>query len=141
MNNVDLIEKVFNKAQNVVFEIESGNKPGKVALFFKSEDSQKASEAYVTLQRIFPTINSTLLIKKNEKTIDISIINKETGDAINVKSVNYDINELDIFTQTLRMNCMTAFICAFIKNGNFHIISPVPINEFRPFLIGTYSIS
>ena len=96
MTDINKIENEFNRAKSVDFRT-IRNSPSIVSLIFDAVDDNIVAAYNLLLDMKIPSNKTTLVVKKNDKTVDLSIVFKDTADAINIKGLNYDLNKLDNF--------------------------------------------
>lgn len=89
------IETSFKKSKFIDFKA-IRNQPSIVTLIFDNEtDGVKGYELLLNLRKTSDTI--TVIIKKKESKVDLTIVLKETADAINIDNLNYSETQLNNF--------------------------------------------
>lgn len=139
LNLFDRAENLLGSATAIQFfpTLDYTKEPPIVALIFsKPEDG---IEGYNLLLDNYKDKNATLVIFKKDTGIDISIVAKDTADAINIKHLSFDSSQLDDFLAKEPKDRRFVFAIGFISGSH---VSFVPTRQpFSPVVLDKYEIA
>jgi hypothetical protein len=138
MTIIDKIEKSLEKANAIQFFTTPNYEkepPVIVLLFDKQNDG---IDGYNLLIDNYKNKNTTLVIFQYENKVNISIVVKDTADAINIKNLNFDKNQLTDFLTKEPKDRRFVFAIGLISNKQV-VLTPTR-HPFSPVLLDKYEI-
>lgn len=138
MTIIDKIEKSLEKANAIQFFTTPNYEkepPVIVLLFDKQNDG---TDGYNLLIDNYKNKNATLVIFQNENKVNISIVVKDTADAINIKNLNFDKIQLADFLTKEPKDRRFVFAIGLTSNGQLTLTATR--EPFSPILLDKYVI-
>jgi hypothetical protein len=138
MTIIDKIEKSLGTANSIQFlptpnyDIEP---PVIVLTFDKPHDG---ANGYNLLLDNYKDKTASLVIFQNANKVDISIVAKDTADAVNIKNLNFDKNQLDNFLTKEPKDRRFVFAIGFVSGGQLNLTATR--QPFSPVLLDKYEI-
>lgn len=119
MRLIDDIESYFVDAKAIEFFGTSDYKkePPVIILVFESIIAGGAL-GYDLLSTNFGDKKATLVLFDKGDNVDVAIVVKDTADAINIKNLKFDKNQLDVFLKNEPKERKFAFVVGSLENGN-----------------------
>ena len=138
MTIIDKIEKYLEKANAIQFFTTPNyeKEPPVIVLVFDKQND--GIDGYNLLIDNYKNKNATLVIFQYENKVNISIVVKDTANAINIKNLNFDKNQLNDFLTKEPKDRRFAFAIGLISNGQLALT--VTRQPFSPLLLDKYEI-
>lgn len=138
MTIIDKIEKSLGTATAIQFfpTPDYNKEPPVIVLTF--DKPQDGADGYNLLLDNYKDKNASLVVLKNGNKIDISIVAKDTADAINIKHLNFDNNQLADFLTKEPKDRRFVFVIGFISSGQLTFTATR--QPFSPVLLDKYEI-
>jgi hypothetical protein len=117
MTTIDKIEKSLGTATSIQFfpTPDYNKKPSVIVLIF--DKPYDGADGYNLLLDNCKDKNASLIIFQNSDKVDISIVVKNTADAINIKNINFDKNQLADFLSKEPKDRRFVFSIGFVSGG------------------------
>lgn len=123
------IENSLQSGSSIQFiESRHSKEPALVALVF--DNAYEGAEGYKLLVEHFKNKKATLAIFRKKEQIDISIVAKETADAVNIRHLNYYKVQLETFLSSQPKGSGYAFAVGHIQKGRLVLLAlsdPIPL--------------
>lgn len=134
------IENYFSSTSEIIIYVTPDYRKRPSAFGLVCVDKKNAIKGYSLLHENYKDKKITILLHQNGDKLDISFVIKETADAINIKNLKYDINDLKTFLASGNNDQRIAFILSDEKptNGGVSILS-IP-EMLSPILLDKYSL-
>jgi hypothetical protein len=138
MTIIDKIENSFGTATAIQFfpTPNYDREPPVIVLTF--DKPHDGTEGYNLLLDNYKDKNASLVIFKKGNNIDISIVAKDTADAINIKNLNFDSNQLADFLTKEPKDRRFVFAVGFVSGGQLNLTATR--EPFSPVLLDKYEI-
>lgn len=138
MTVIDKIEKSLGGATAIQFfpTPDYNKEPPVIVLTFDKPHS--GADGYNLLLDNYKDKNASLVIFNSGNTLDISIVAKDTADAINIKNLNFDSNQLADFLTKEPKDRRFVFAIGFISGGLLNLTATR--DPFSPVLLDKYEI-
>jgi len=138
MTVIDKIEKSFGAATSIQFfpTPDYNKEPPVIVLTFDKPND--GADGYNLLLDNYKDKNASLVVFKNVNKIDISIVAKDTADAINIKLLNFDSNQLANFLTKEPKDRRFVFAIGFVSGGQLNLTATR--EPFSPVLLDKYEI-
>lgn len=138
MTIIDKIEKSLGTATAIQFfpTPNYDREPPVIVLTF--DKPHDGADGYNLLLDNYKDKNASLVIFKNANKVDISIVAKETADAINIKNLNFDSNQLADFLIKEPKDRRFVFAIGFITSRQLNFTATR--DPFSPVLLDKYEI-
>lgn len=140
MNVIDTIENAFSKATFAVFfPSEDRNKhPSIVVISFEVPQGQ---EEYNLLLDNYQNNELTLVVSRNNKRLDLSIVDKQTADCVNIRGLGYRESELTEFISSEPADTSFVFVIAYRERNAPRGVNIIATRKpFKPLVVGRYTI-
>lgn len=135
---IDEIEKLLETATSIQFfsTPDYNKEPPVIVLTF--DKPYDGADGYNLLLDNYKDKNASLVIFKNKNKINISIVSKDTADAINIKNLNYDSNQIADFLSKEPKDRRFVFAIGFVSGGQLNLTATR--ESFSPVLLDRYEI-
>lgn len=135
------IETNISAATNVSFlkTRDYRTSPPTIALVFhlKDFDSKKHPDTYNNIFTHFKNGQTTIVLRKQNQLLDLSIVDRETANSINLYGLKYDIAELEDFSKNTEKDWGIAFVLGFFDKEGY-----IGLYNLKEFLVcWGYSVS
>src|SRR5699024_5421512 len=94
MTVIDRIEKSIGTATSIQYFSTTDYKKEPTVIVLTFDRPHDGADSYNLLLDNYKDKNASLVVFKNENNVNISIVAKDTADAINIKHLNFDSNQL-----------------------------------------------
>lgn len=138
MTVIDKIEKSLGTATSIQFfpTPDYNKEPPVIVLTFAKP--HEGAEGYNLLLDNYKDKNASLVVFKNGNKVDVSIVAKDTADAINIKKLNFDSNQLADFLTKEPKDRRFVFAIGFVSCGQLSLTATR--QPFSPVLLDKYEI-
>lgn len=138
MTLIDKIEKSLGASTAIQFfpTPDYNKEPPVIVLVFPQPHD--GADGYNLLLDNYKDKNASLVIFKNANKVDISIVAKDTADAINIKALNFDKNQLADFLTKEPKDRRFVFAVGFISGRQLNLTATR--DPFSPVLLDKYEI-
>ncbi len=138
MTVIDKIEKSLGTATAIQFfpTPNYDREPPVIVLTF--DKPHDGADGYNLLLDNYKDKNSSLVIFQKTNKVDISIVAKDTADAINIKALNFDKNQLTEFLTKEPKDRRFVFAIGFVSGGQLNLTATR--DPFSPVLLDKYEI-
>ena len=138
MTVIDKIEKSLGGATAIQFfpTPDYNKEPPVIMLTFDKPHS--GADGYNLLLDNYKDKNASLVIFNSGNTLDITIVAKDTADAINIKNLNFESNQLANFLTKEPKDRRFAFAIGIISGGQLNLTATR--DPFSPVLLDKYEI-
>lgn len=138
MSTIDKIEKELEQAFSIQFfpTQDYDKEPPVVVLTFSKQHG--GASGYNLMLDNFKSKEITLVIFSNPDALDISLVHKPTGNAVNVKGLKYDNEQLRSFIASEPKDRRFVFAIGFISIDGLSITATR--EPFTPLLVDKYEV-
>lgn len=138
MTIIDKIENALGAASSIQFfpTPNYDKEPPVVVLIF--DQPHGGADGYNLLLDNYKDKNASLVIFQNGDKVDISIVIKDTGDAINIKNLNRDKIQFNDFLTKEPKDRRFVFAIGFVSGGQLTLTATR--EKFSPVLLDKYEI-
>lgn len=138
MNVIDKIEKSLGVATAIQFfpTPDYNKEPPVIVLTF--DKPHDGADGYNLLLDDYKDKNASLVIFNSGNRLDISIVAKDTADAINIKNLKFDSNQLADFLTKEPKDRRFVFAIGFVSGGQLALTATR--EPFSPVLLDKYEI-
>jgi len=138
---IDNIENSLQHATQIGFHTTDNYEKEPPAILLGFDNPQKGVSGYDQLIDKFQNNETTLIILKDQtsNTLDISIVSKVTGDAINIKQLKYLTDNLNNFINKEPKDRRFILLIGYNPATGTHIVATR--KPFSPMVIDKYEVS
>jgi hypothetical protein len=138
MTVIDKIENSLGVATAIQFfpTPDYNKEPPVIVLTF--DKPHDGVDGYNLLLDNYKDNNTSLVIFNSGNRLNISIVAKDTADAINIKDLNFDKNQLEDFLKKEPKDRRFAFAIGFVSGGQLALTATR--DPFSPVLLDKYEI-
>lgn len=145
-NLTSLKAKILTKSRykqlddNLLILHQNGASDSDIILFYNDFVNKFKNKEIVEKRNVLisKNKNATLVIFQYENKVNISIVVKDTADAINIKNLNFDKNQLTDFLTKEPKDRRLVFAIGLISNGQLSLTATR--EPFSPLLLDKYEI-
>lgn len=139
--NQDFIEQSLGYSEHLSFHTTDNYDKSPPVIILGFMDARNGAVGYNALLDAFENGDTTLALfrRRLAKLLDISIINKKTGDAVNIKNLKFNGNQFDDFLSKEPKDRQIVLVIGNVSVQGNHIFQTR--EPFYPLVVDRYEIT